>query len=166
MNKTNNDYVKNRLINESDKEAIKGCWIWPSIRRGYGCLTLNGKDTTAHRASYLLFNGPIEDETLQIRHTCHNGKCVNPKHLILGTAKQNSEDNVRDGRQAKGEKMGSAKLKNKEILEIRKLYKIHLESGSVKGPYNMTSLSKMFKVSPSTIGCIVHNRSWRHLLPG
>lgn len=58
---------------------------------GYGKLTLHGKQIGAHVASYILHKGEIP-KGLEIMHTCANKLCVNPKHLIAGTHKENMEE--------------------------------------------------------------------------
>ena len=60
-----------------------GCWEWQKSKlRGYGMLSLNGKDTWAHRAYWIAANGPVpEGRHVVIDHLCRNPGCVNPKHL-------------------------------------------------------------------------------------
>jgi len=60
---------------------------------------------------------------------------------------------------ARGEKALNSKLTNKEVLKIRKMYKI--------GKYNQTELGNKFKVFPSHICNIVNNRiySWHYFNP-
>lgn len=79
-----------------------GCWEWNGKRRGrtpetsYGIFNaklLGYSDARAHRAMYECFVEPIP-EGMQIRHKCDNPPCVNPDHLIPGTALDNSRDMV------------------------------------------------------------------------
>ena len=74
------------------------CWEWKgSIHsRGYGKFRYSDKTYKAHRVSYELYVGNIE-EGLMICHKCHNKKCVNPNHLYAGTAQDNANDNKKDG---------------------------------------------------------------------
>jgi len=71
-----------------------GCWLWP-VAKGYGCY--RGKRPS--RLSYEAFKGPIP-EGLFVCHTCDVTQCVNPDHLWVGTASDNSLDMVKKGRHA------------------------------------------------------------------
>ena len=75
-----------------------GCWIWKgAVRARYGTLNVNNVASKAHRVSYDLFVGPIENK--HVLHKCDQPLCVNPKHLFLGTIKENMHDRDRKGRQ-------------------------------------------------------------------
>jgi hypothetical protein len=84
-------------------------WTKAINNLGYGISWKDGKTISAHRKVYEESYGPIP-KGLMVRHTCDNRSCVNPKHLILGTAKQNSQDMVDRNRQAKGSKIGNSIL--------------------------------------------------------
>lgn len=141
------------------------CWLWTGVKnqRGYGLVRINlptGRATsrTASRVSWELHVGPIPDG-LYVLHNCPGGdnpSCVNPAHLWLGTKADNNADCIAKGRNARGERNGSARLTAPEVLEIRKLY--------AAGQATRPELMAEFHVGQGTIQAIVEGRTWKHLL--
>lgn len=85
--------------------AASGCWEWLSAQqpRGYGFFTMYKKERghtnceLAHRASWMLHNGPIPEGQF-VCHRCDNPSCVNPAHLFIGSAQDNVSDMIQKGR--------------------------------------------------------------------
>jgi len=95
-----NQKFKKELLSKI-KIDENGCWVYqdtPSQTYGEFRRIINGiKFYSAHRASYYLFIGNIP-KGLMVLHKCNidhkkdNPKCINPKHLYLGTHKDNMSD--------------------------------------------------------------------------
>lgn len=110
-----------KVVKRSD-----GCWEWigKRFKNQYGSITHSNLGEfsyhLAHRISYELFvkAPPI---TLMVLHRCDRPWCVNPEHLFLGTAKDNSDDMVSKGRSnpARGEHSPRCKLTDQQVAEIR-----------------------------------------------
>jgi hypothetical protein len=76
-------------------EPNTGCWLWTGVirRDGYGVFS----DRAAHRIAYAERHGPIP-AGLYVCHRCDVKSCVNPDHLFLGTARENTLDMLAKGR--------------------------------------------------------------------
>lgn len=140
------------------------CWIWKGGTNGsgnglgHGKLVISrdhgkAKNEYAHRISWVLHYGQIPDGMF-VCHHCDNPPCVNPKHLFIGTQVDNMKDMASKGRTGKGafgERQHSAKLKEKDVVEI----KTALRDGQ-----KMSVLSKRFGVTIQAIHHIKTGRSW------
>jgi predicted XRE-type DNA-binding protein len=143
-------------------DDLDACWGWTgtfTIHSGkwrYGRLKLTGrKSIGAHRASYLVHNGDIP-KGLIVRHNCDNSECCNPRHLILGTHKDNTADMFdRDrARPPKGGQHHNTHLTELIVQEIRQL----LREG-----VKQKEIAAKFSIHQSTVSDISTGRTWRHL---
>lgn len=147
-------------LNYSINETT-GCWEWRRARThsGYGWACWRTKTIAAHRLAWMLLIGEI-GKGLWVLHKCDNPPCVNPDHLYLGNARQNTDDRLTRNRGARGERHGSAKLTIDQVRQIRSLYQ-----GRGRGP-SYESLMRQFHVSKSTIAYIVNGKSWEDFING
>lgn len=131
---------------------------------------LGGVSMRSHRASYIVNNNggrpiPYVDKggnRLVVRHLCpkqHKG-CVNPLHLKLGTASQNSfEDRIAAGTLPTGENAANNKISEALAQEIK-------NSLRPKGhPGYMTNKrrAETFGASAKMVSRIDLNHTWSHL---
>jgi hypothetical protein len=119
------------------------CWEWTGAADsfGYGRIWYNGKLELATHIAWLLETGhfPINDAL----HACDNPSCVRFSHLFDGSAKANSEDMVRKGRQG-----GS--ISNVQARAIKDAY----ASGT-----NQHQLAAQYGLTQAGIWYTIHRRS-------
>jgi hypothetical protein len=144
--------IEERFLSKVNK--TKTCWNWTAVlnKTGYGQFRMGKKMEQAHRASYKLFVGEIG--TLCVCHNCDNRKCVNPKHLFLGTHLENMRDCKNKMRNLYGEKHLCAKLTEEDVRNIRKQHTLGIFQ---------KELSKLYGVHKSTINGIISRRKWKHV---
>lgn len=96
-------------------------WVNKPTGSGYGVFIHDTVRWSAHRLAWEFANNKLIPKGMLVRHTCDNRICVNPKHLLLGTPKQNSRDAVDRNRMAKGERHYKAKIDDVSVQLIRYL---------------------------------------------
>jgi hypothetical protein len=130
------------------------CWVWTGSRMcGYGCITVKGKRTKAHRVAFFL-----ENEHWPVPwglHRCDNPICVRPSHIFEGTHKDNDQDKMRKGRQSKGSRHGHAVLSEVDVVRLRRLY----------GEGNSThqELADEYGVCRATVSLLIQGSTWKHV---
>ncbi len=124
-------------------------------KAGYGVIG----HKLAHRIKYCEVHKISLDSIkgLVIMHLCDNPSCVNPKHLKLGTAKENSLDCVNKGRCRKSN-YSRRKLAFKDVQEIRRRYKLRVHKYQRKDSYE--NLAREFGVTDKAIYYIVKGKTY------
>lgn len=67
-----------------------GCLIWTGRRlpKGYGQITVGGKNKMVHRLMHQLYNGPVPPGW-EVDHLCRVPACAAPAHLEAVTPEEN-----------------------------------------------------------------------------
>jgi len=110
----------------------------------------------AHRLVWIFFNGEIPDD-MQINHKNGIKTDNRPENLELLTVSENTQHayNILGKKAARGEKQGSAKLTENEVIEIRNRYKTGETQESIAGD---------FHISRPQISNVVNRKQWAHVL--
>lgn len=97
------------------KRASNGCIVWKLSTKpdGYARIYRGNRGYLAHRVAMNITVGFDLSSRKVVCHKCDNPSCVNPKHLYIGTMKQNMQDMFRRGRAVR-----AAKISNQEAEEI------------------------------------------------
>jgi len=147
--------IRERFTDKYEAGDPDDCWEWQGQRndQGYGLFSIEGRQNRAHRIAWQLHNSATPG-LLFVCHHCDNPACVNPDHLFLGTVADNTQDMYDKGRGMAGEKHYFAKLKTKDIPEIRYRH----EEGE-----RSVDIAKVFGVARTTINDVVSGRTWKHV---
>lgn len=120
---------------------------------GYGRTRFQGQVTGIHRKAYCVANSVTLESIkgLVVRHTCDNPRCINPEHLLLGTASDNMQDRNLGLNNLLGERNPQAKRSAQDIKAIREAYK----SGVTQ-----KQLAQQYQTSQGYISNIIRGRVW------
>lgn len=144
-----------RFLSKIEPPVGDGCAMWRAGKfgDGYGSFRVNRKHYGAHRASWLIYRGPIPRGKF-VLHSCDNPACVNPAHLWIGTAGDNIRDCKAKGRNRSGQLHGElnpkAKLNDRQAVEIIQLYRA--------GAGSHRALALQFGVSEALVQAIIKGR--------
>lgn len=136
-----------------DRGADDECWLWlgTKLPQGYGNFILrSGVTLRAPRFSYELNVGPIPPK-MHVLHKCDDPRCVNPKHLFLGSNRANVDDKLRKQRQARGERSGVARLTEEQVRQIILDGRSHRD------------IARSHGIGKSTVGAIKTGKAWSHI---
>lgn len=153
---------RDHLISKVDRRGPEECWPWTgaTARFGYGIVFAEGKARGAHRVIYeTTYGHPVGSlpSGLIVMHTCDNPVCCNPRHLVLGTQKDNNQDRASKGRtktrMLPGADHPSAKIDEEAVADIRK----NVGHGSGR------RMATKYGVSQSLISAIRNRVAWKHI---
>ncbi len=135
------------------QKSGNGCWLWMGGKYsdGYGGFNIEGKTFRVHRFSWELINGPIPTG-LYVLHKCDTPACVNPKHLFLGSHKDNMDDAKRKKRMNVGINNGSSKLTPEKVKKI------------LRDVRTQRLVAKDYGVSRQLISLIKRKIIWSHII--
>jgi hypothetical protein len=132
------------------------CWNWNGCvnNMGYGMINFGNVPRLAHRISWMISNGEIQDD-MCVLHKCDNPLCVRPDHLFLGTRQANMRDMITKERQCRGEAKSNSKL---SALAVRIARRLNLEHRM-----SIKDIASVFSVDRRVMYDVIKGRSWKHV---
>lgn len=141
----------------------KPCWNWTGTidRKGYGRLKVGSRtdgtrsNVAPHRIVCAMF-GKNMASPMECAHSCDNRRCVNPDHIDMVPHTQNVLDKTHRYREARGSRIGCAKLTETMVALIRRDRRSHIE------------IARELKMSVGTIKRAREAFGWKHVavVPG
>ena len=149
-------YLWNRLIYGSAVDTETGCWMWlrGTTSRGYGSFTMKKKVYSCHRSIYRLHHNTAMHQSVLVCHKCDTRRCINPDHLFLGTAKDNTQDAVKKRRMAYGDRHGCVCISEAQAIEVKN----NLDDG-----VKCMDISRSLGISFHIVYDIKRGKTWNHL---
>ena len=138
-----------KILAKTNFNPNSNCFEWLGALNtdGYPRAVVDGNSNAKlHRVVFELAKGFLPEV---VRHSCDNPKCLNPNHLLAGTARQNTLDRHERGRNAKTRGRPSRKLVE-QIWSDRAL--------------GTTDLSRKYGMSKNVVKGIKSGKTYRWLL--
>ena len=151
------EFIHNNVI----IDPVTQCWNWNKsiTSAGYGQFTRNKKYWTTHTFVYTQIYGEISKGNI-VRHICHNRKCCNPNHLIIGTHKDNYNDSKDVHVKADNKRATGCTILGNHYRTLREATKI-LKISSLTLCKYIDKNTRIFNVDAYRVGCIKANRKPR-----
>ncbi len=150
------EYTKGKITLQEllmqTKRTSSGCLEWTAStdRNGYGQVRRGKKLYIATRLAMHFTQKFDLSSPYFILHHCDNPKCLNTKHLYVGTQTDNTRDRMKRKRGHQGERHFSSKFCDKTIQRLRADY----ENG-----LSQLQLAKKYGIEQSYVSRLINNKA-------
>ena len=152
--------TKTGQLHQLWKVDNNGCWIWQrQINKGYGRVTIAGRNIGAHSLIYILYKGIYDRTKFEIDHLCGVRACVNPEHLEIVTHAENMRRMLlkrgfkADNKTSNSE--SSSKDRQKRIKSIAEAVILEVEAGR-----SIEEIQKSYALPKRKIEKILRKKQW------
>lgn len=149
---------KIRWLESNSGHSGDECLTWPfSVGdHGRGTVTIDGRTWAAPRYMCLLARGAPPSPGHHAAHTCGNGHqgCVNPRHLVWKTPKENEADKVAHGTIRRGTAVNTNKIDEADVRKIREMI-LAGERG--------VDIARRYGITPAMVSRIKKRQAWAWL---
>lgn len=123
---------------------------------GYYFVCLKKKRIRVHRLVLKAFGGPSMENRIEVRHLDGNPSNNHIDNLKWGSRQENELDKVLHGTILRGSKHGSSKIKESDVVSMRKEF--------TEGSHTYAQLGIKYGLAKGSIKNIVKGRRWKHVL--
>jgi hypothetical protein len=146
--------VAERFWSKVQRGKCDECWPWLGWRDrdGYGRCKVNRRKHPATHLAIYLDRGEAVPSGLETLHTCDNPACCNPRHILVGTRRDNARDAMRKGRLRRREWHGMSKIDTPTAILIKAKLREGIPAAHV---------ARSLGVSHHIVYDIKRGRTWR-----
>lgn len=136
--------------------GLNECWLWMASHGGthghvgYGKFNVGGVILNTHRLTYFVAHRK-QPGARDVCHTCDNKLCCNPRHLFLGTRRENLGDMVQKGRSNYGTRHPNVYLTPAQVIQIR------------RSMQSQRMIAMDFGISQQHVSQIQTGKRWKHV---
>ena len=160
--KTKEEYLAKLINNPNNYKEVWNeylqdyCYSWTKTKLNTsGYAEVRFKFDFELITRWVLILDGVDMNGLFARHLCHNKSCIKRSHLAPGTAADNSQDDIKAGRQVKGERIGASKITEAKALQIIEL----LKTTSLSRPEIASKVGTTYNI----VAHISQGQTWKHL---
>lgn len=160
-----------RFWKNVNRRSPSECWPWTTKHDGdgYGVMSVRYHPVRMHRMSWSLAHQRLIPQGMVVMHKCDNPICVNPSHLHLGTAGDNTRDMFAKGRESRGDRHWT-RLHPEKMFRGEANHNARLTTMAVRDIRERTAqgahrseLAREYGVTRQTIKQVVLRKSWAHV---
>lgn len=143
MGKRDKRSLEERFWEKVDKGGPGDCWNWRAAKyrdagggyRPHFNVSRESGVVISYRLAYELHYGVKPSPRTVVCHTCDNGLCCNPNHLMLSSQRANVQDSARKGRR------NVPRLRRPEDT-VRQAFVLHRSGLSIRATADLLGISK------------------------
>jgi len=149
--------LADQLVSRSVRDSLTGCLEWTGSLSvgGYARLSYRGPNLTVHRVVWFLHFGLIPIGTF-VCHRCDNRRCIEIKHLFLGSHSDNMRDMSGKDRSLFGEMNRGAKISAMAARVVLRL--------SEFSDLSQREIGEPFLLSQQQVSNIARRANWKRTL--
>lgn len=167
------DSLETRFWEKVNRRGEDECWNWigattetqpGKLHSKRAMFAVDGKTDYACRVLWRMSNGEIP-KGMWVLHECDNSICINPKHLYLGTPKQNTHDMIDRGRfrwqryPKKPKPPKHPRVRKLSESDVGEILRLRLSERK-----KLLEIARLFNINPSDVSRIMRGQLYKDII--